>query len=102
MTTVRVRRRGDDFDLTAGGHSGDDRVCAAVSMLICALMETLERARPEFDELHVSYGDGRAEISARAGGEAARSRLDHCLDMTLSGCDLLERAFPDRVRLEVA
>ena len=105
MTRVRIRRNDGELDLEVTGHAGgygpddDSRVCAAASMLVCAMMERLERARDEMTELHVGYKPGRAEIYARAGGDAKRT-LEESAAQTLCGFELLAAAFPRAISID--
>ena len=97
-----MRRSPGELDVRARGHCGDTRVCAAASMLVCALMETLERSRGEFAELDVTYESGCARVKARGGTGRATALMENCAEMTECGCALLATAFPDSVRLVVA
>lgn len=101
MTSVVLHLDGDSLDLTVRGHAGScdkgpDPVCAAASMLVCALMERLERLRGELCELHIGYESGRCDISARADGRTF-DRLIDSAEVAMCGFDLLAAAFPRSV-----
>ena len=104
MTRIILNSQPDSLDLSIIGHAGScpdgpDTVCAAASMLACALMERLERIRDELCELHIDYSSGRCEISARASG-AECGRLHDTVEVAMSGFDLLAAAFPKSVKVE--
>ena len=101
MTAVTLRCDADSLDLCVRGHAGScdkgpDPVCAAASMLVCALMERLERLRDELCELHIGYESGRCEISARADRDVCQ-RLFDSVEVAMCGFDLLAAAFPGSV-----
>ncbi len=103
MTSVRLLSSPDSVELTVSGHagsckSGPDPVCAAASMLVCALMERLERLRGELSELHVDYSSGLCELSAVGRGEAS-VRLHEAVEVVMCGFDLLAASFPKSVRV---
>jgi len=68
-------------------------------MLVCALMERLEQMRPRFAELHLSSGEGRADVYARADGETA-VLLREDAELLLCGFELLRAAFPSKITTE--
>lgn len=90
--TVDLRVRGH----AGGAKQGPDPVCAAASMLVCALMEHLERQRHELCELHVGYSSGSCDISARAEPERA-PLLHEAVALTVCGFELLANSFPRSV-----
>lgn len=103
MTRIDLTAERDSLDLTVIGHAGScpggpDTVCAAASMLVCALMERLERLRGELCELHIDYSSGRCEISARASGVVCQ-RLHDSAEVAMCGFDLLAAAFPKSVKV---
>ncbi|MBQ3100417.1 MAG: ribosomal-processing cysteine protease Prp [Clostridia bacterium] len=104
MTRIVLTAEPDSLDLSVIGHAGScpggpDTVCAAASMLVCALMERLERLRQELCELHIDYSSGRCEISASASGSGCL-RLHDAVEVAMCGFDLLAAAFPKSVRVE--
>lgn len=101
MTRVILREAPDSADLSVRGHagycrSGPDPVCAAASMLVCALMERLERLRDEMCELHISYSSGVCEISARSADETS-VLLHEAIEVAMCGFELLAASFPKSV-----
>ncbi len=103
MTSVRLLRSSDSVELCVRGHagsckSGPDPVCAAASMLVCALMERLERLRGELSELHISYESGLCEILARGNGEVCVN-LHEAVEVVMCGFGLLAASFPKSVRV---
>ena len=101
MTVAVLHSSPDSVDLRVKGHAGAckngaDPVCAAASMLVCALMERLERIRGELCELHISYSSGICEISARAGVDSAHM-LHEAVEVVICGFELLSNSFPRSV-----
>ena len=101
MTSVVLTSSRDSVELSVRGHAGScrtgpDPVCAAASMLVCALMERLERRRGELAELHLDYSSGLCELSAVGRGEAS-VRLHEAVEVVMCGFELLAASFPKSV-----
>ena len=101
MTRAVIRTSPDSVDIKVRGHAGSckngaDPVCAAASMLVCALMERLERMRGELCELHICYSSGVCEISAR-GDERSFPSVCEAVEVVACGFELLANSFPRSV-----
>lgn len=94
MTEVYARKqpRAGKYELSVLGHAaGRPDVCAAVSMLVCALAEYVE----ESSQPHrVQVQDGEARL-----GWQGDIRAEAVFDLTVLGLKQLAQEYPMQVRM---
>lgn len=82
------------------GEKGKDIVCAAESMLVCALAETLESAAKRGrTTVHMEQEDGKARISANPCMEC-RAEIKAYFRMYIAGMKLLQQEYPEHIKVQ--
>lgn len=106
MTKISYRSKEGEHILSIMGHAGfagcgTDIVCAGISALTYALLQTLCKAEEKGGLNHFSYlvQDGAASIRADP-KEAARGSLNAAVETVLTGYRMISDAYPEHVQLE--
>ncbi len=106
MTKVYYREYYDDIILNIEGHSGysymgNDIVCAGISTLVCALVNTLldEEASGNIKFKTYFTGDGIVNLQIKR-FSFSKSRIDGMISLIMTGFYALEETYPDYIRIE--
>ena len=99
MITIKCKRAEESFELTIEGHAcyapeGQDIVCAAVSVLIQALADSLDSVTESFN---ISFTKNQI-TKIKASGKNVRL----VLNTILTGLTLVQAQYPDNVKLTVS
>ena len=99
MINIDVKRRNRRVVVSAKGHAasapkGEDLVCAAVSVLLLTLQQTLVRSKA--DGLEYKLGDGNALITFKQ--DKWTKPYMHTI---MCGFDFLANAYPQYIKLKV-
>lgn len=81
------------------GAIENNDIAKSTSILICALMERLERLKNKVEELNISYADRNYLISVRATGEMYNQILES-FELVWCGFELLKAAFPKNIVID--
>lgn len=99
MTIVYCEKKGDQYTITANGHStGSPEVCAAVSGLLYALAGYVENEKDEKDGV-------QSVIGRMANGNFfivfhGKERAEAVYNMTLIGLLQIEKSHPEYIKVE--
>lgn len=104
MTLAVFKKVGYYYNARIGGHAGgaangSDIVCAGVSALVYALMETVHDKPEVFLDADIVYNDGLADVAFHV--EPWNEGLaDMMIDTIRTGFELMMERYPDNVRVE--
>ena len=98
MINISIKSGGDAIEIRAEGHAnaapkGEDVVCAAATILIRTLAETLTAAVPDMAKADIA--DGKASISVKGYDPVAAVAIETvCI-----GFGLLQENYPDHIKI---
>ena len=91
MVKVYIAQEAGQYKLTVIGHAEDEKVCAGVSSLYVALLETAEKEGALAE--HMEGSDAQRAYIWRT-----KSMRRH-MDMFRTGVEAMHREYPDHVRI---
>ena len=105
MTYITTREYRDNYLVIAEGHSGygnrgSDIVCAGISTLVYALINTLldEEASDRIKLVRKVIRDGYVFIEIKK-FDFSQERIDGILDLFVAGLQMIEEAYPDSMKI---
>ena len=106
MTHVTLREYRDNYLVIAEGHSGYadrgfDVVCAGISCLVYALINTLldEEASDRIRLVRKVIRDGYVYFEIKR-FDFSRERIDGIIDLFTTGLLMLEETYPNSIRID--
>ncbi len=101
MTRIEFFGDENSLTLTAKGHcdykKGDDIVCSAASALICTLANLVRHSGVKS---HIELKDGDSKILCYP-DEEMRGKLEDIFSYTLFGLTLIERRYPENLKVKL-
>lgn len=109
MTTATFKLSGNELEVDISGHSlfsrnGPDIVCASCSTLAYTLCQAVSALHAEgaMDSLSCRIDDRDGYFHIQGGiSEAGRERIDETVRTIMGGYALLQKKYPENVKLEV-
>lgn len=101
MTRVQFKRDNNTLMLSATGHceykKRDDIVCSAASALICTLANLIRHSGVK-SSIRLSGGDAQIVATPE---EEMLDKIEDIYSYTLFGLMLIERKFPQNLKIEI-